>query len=198
MAIARVIQVLMMCFPIWSAQNRPITSFRSISHPERSSAPDTIVTPRLPANISAPHDMYAIINKMLLRSATFRGQCEKIAKSRKIRVTLLLVPPNATRTYRAISRVVRDEDKNVRITIELTACTNYFELLGHEFEHAAEQAEGLNLRLRSAEKNSHVYRLYDGSYETDRAIEAGRIVARECASNKAMAAEGPAGTRVNQ
>ena len=29
-------------------------------------------------------------------------------------------------------------DKNMWITIELSACTNYFELLGHEFEHAAE------------------------------------------------------------
>jgi hypothetical protein len=62
-------------------------------------------------------------------------------------------------------------------------------LLGHEFEHAAEQAEGLNLRLRAAERNSHVHRLEDGSFETDRAVEAGRVVARECWSRKGVAQE---------
>src|SRR5262249_18521879 len=105
--------------------------------------------------------------------------------SANTRVTLLLVAPNVPRTYRAISRIEKDRDKNVRITIELTACTSYFELLGHEFEHAAEQVEGINLKLLSTRKNGHVQRLDDGSYETDRAVEAGRAVARECASRRA-------------
>jgi hypothetical protein len=75
---------------------------------------------------------------------------------------------------------MRDKEKNAWITIELPVCSSYFELLGHEFEHAAEQVEGLNLKVLSAQRNSHVYRLNDGTYETDRAIEAGRRVAREC------------------
>jgi hypothetical protein len=124
--------------------------------------------------------MRPILRQMLMRSPTFREQCEKIGNSANVRVTLLLVPPAPARTYRAVSRVNRDKERNAWITIELTACTNYFELLGHEFEHAAEQVEGLNLKILSTRRNSHVYRLNDGTYETDRAIEAGRRVAREC------------------
>jgi hypothetical protein len=117
-----------------------------------------------------------------MRSPTFRDQCEKIGNYGKIRVTLLLVPPTVARAYRAISHVRRYQDSYVSITIELTACTNYFELLGHEFEHATEQVEGVDLKALSARRHSHVYRLEDGSYETDRAVDAGKAVARECSS----------------
>jgi len=180
MAIAGVIQVMMICFPILPLQAGRIASSPTASHRECGLAPDISASPQLPPNISAPRYMYPVINRMLKKSATFREQCKKIGNSRKLRVTLLLVPPNTPHTYRAISRVRRDEERNIWITIELTACTNYFELLGHEFEHAAEQAEGLNLRVLSAQRNSHVYKLDDGSFETDRAVDAGRSVEREC------------------
>jgi hypothetical protein len=134
--------------------------------------------------------MLPILSRMLVRSPTFREQCEKIRNSAKVRVTLLLVPPGPARSYRAVSRVIRDREKNAWITIELTACSSYFELLGHEFEHAAEQVEGVNLRILSTQRNSHVYRLNDGTYETDRAIEAGRKVARECSFRSAAKADG--------
>jgi hypothetical protein len=128
--------------------------------------------------------MVPILSQMLMRSPTFREQCEKIRNSVKVRVTLMLVP-RPPRTYRAVSRVIRDREKNAWITIELPVCSSYFELLGHEFEHAAEQVEGVNLKNLSTQRNSHVYRLNDGTYETDRAIEAGRKVARECSIRSA-------------
>lgn len=181
MPIIRVIQVLIICFPIWSFHARSVPNSNKTSPREGCPPADSIVPPKLPPNISAPINMRPILNQMLLRSPTFREQCKKISNSGRVRVTLLLVAPGPPRTYRAVSRIMRDKDKNAWITIELPACASYFELVGHEFEHAAEQVEGLNLKVLSTQRNSHVYRLNDGSYETDRAIEAGRRVARECA-----------------
>ena len=181
MPIARVIQVLIICYPIWSFHARSVPNSNKTSPREGCPPADSIVPAKLPPNISAPIYMRPILNQMLLRSATFREQCKKISNSGRVRVTLLLVPPGPPRTYRAVSRIMRDKDKNAWITIELPACASYFELVGHEFEHAAEQVEGLNLKVLSTQRNSHVYRLNDGTYETDRAIEAGRRVARECA-----------------
>ena len=194
MPITQVIKVLIICFPIWSLHIHSVPNSNKASRREGCPPTNSIVPPQLPPNISAPTYMRPILNQMLIKSPTFREQCEKISSSGKVRVTLLLVPP-APRTYRAVSLVTRDKDKNAWIRIELPVCASYFELLGHEFEHATEQVEGLNLKVLSSQRNSHVYRLNDGTYETDRAIEAGRRVARECLLSSVAKTEGGCASR---
>src|SRR5262249_37441174 len=152
MLIALFIPVLLICFPILPVNFGPTKTPRKLIHGEGSFRPDSNVRPPLPPNISAPGSLHPLLTQMLMRSPTFRKQIDEIGDSANTRVTLLLVAPNVPRTYRAISRIEKDRDKNVRITIELTACTSYFELLGHEFEHAAEQVEGINLKLLSTRK----------------------------------------------
>ena len=56
------------------------------------------------------------------------------------------------------------------------------EIIAHEFEHLLEQIDGVNLRLLSLIAGSGVTETNDGSYETRRAVLAGRRVAGECAS----------------
>jgi hypothetical protein len=54
-------------------------------------------------------------------------------------------------------------------------------MLGHEFEHLIEQMDGVDL-TRDA-KTGRAQRMDDGSFETDRAVAAGRRVSGEVADN---------------
>jgi hypothetical protein len=55
------------------------------------------------------------------------------------------------------------------------------ELLAHELEHVLEQVEGIDLDALAEEGEAR--RLSDGSFETARAVQAGRRVAAEVIDN---------------
>jgi hypothetical protein len=61
--------------------------------------------------------------------------------------------------------------------------TETLQYIAHEFEHLLEFAEGLNLSFESERKGSGVWRTVNG-FETQRAIDAGRQVAREVAEGR--------------
>jgi hypothetical protein len=68
--------------------------------------------------------------------------------------------------------------------MELVVPSDYVELIGHEFEHAIEQAEGVDLRSLVESRGGAAYITADGAFETARAVRVGRIVAEEFYTRK--------------
>ena len=137
-------------------------------------------TVALPPNIIAPKGFTPIFREMTRRSPTFRDQLQRLGSAPRLRIKILLSPGLLYGHYRAVSTVSRHETGLVYVTIRIVAAIgNHVELISHEFEHALEQAEGLDLRALARVGGSRVYQLMDGNFETDRAIQAGRTVARE-------------------
>jgi len=132
----------------------------------------------LPPNVVANSGLKEILVSMLARSATFRRQCRIIRRSRFVRITMKLTCTK-TGTYRAITHVTRYQAGLVCLAMEFVAPGNYIELIGHEFEHALEQAEGIDITAIAASKCKTAYMTAGGAFETARAISAGRTVARE-------------------
>jgi hypothetical protein len=135
------------------------------------------VTALLPSNILIPDGLKPTFNKLLKRSATFRQQCRRINNTGNLRIMIKVVPsiPNGLRAQSVVSR---DNKGNVRIILQTIVMSDYIEMLGHEFEHALEQVEGLDLRSL-ASKGTDVYQQWNGTFETGRAVRTGRIVASE-------------------
>jgi hypothetical protein len=135
---------------------------------------------RLPTNVFANDLMKPVLYEILKRSATFRRQCFEIDQARHLRIRIGFVPRISWPPCRALSVVKTYIYGYIEITISIPAATqHYIELIGHEFEHALEQVEGLDLRVLASTKGSQVRRLEDGSFETGRAIRAGCAIANE-------------------
>lgn len=151
------------------------------SHQDRAAHQDenNQPTPRSP-NIIVPEDFMPILREMTRRSPTFRCQWGRLQQARHLRLRIQLTPSLLSSRYQALSTVVRYHAGLIEITIKIVAPSrNYVELIAHEFEHAIEQVEGLDLRALARTKGSLVYRLEDGSFETERAKQAGRRVTHE-------------------
>ena len=128
----------------------------------------------LPLNIDAgalePH-----LVELLQRSQTFRHQCERIAASQVLRVTVR-VGMSVEVGGRAQTVIRRYEAGGIRAEVTLRFAEDYYELLAHEFEHILEQVEGINLRDEVAARRAWV--TPSGAFETRRASDAG-VRARE-------------------
>ena len=134
--------------------------------------------PGLPPNVVANSGLKKIMVSMLARSATFRRQCRLIRGARFVRITMKLTCTKTGR-YRAITHVTRYVTGLVSLSMEFVAPANYIELIGHEFEHALEQAEGIDIAAAASSKCPTAYMTEGGAFESTRAISAGRAVARE-------------------
>ena len=138
---------------------------------------------KLPPNVVANSGLKEILVSMLARSATFRQQCRLIRRARFVRITMKLTCTK-TAMYRAITHVSRYRTGLVSLAMEFVAPGDYIEMIGHEFEHALEQAEGIDLVAMAARKHPTAYITASGAFETARAISAGRTVAREFRERK--------------
>jgi hypothetical protein len=145
---------------------------------EAGSSTDVNGQTTLPPNIMAPTGLKTVLNSMLLRSATFRRQCRLLREAANVRIELECITPGAY-SYRAKSIVTRSDGGSVTIKMRLVAPSDYIEMVGHEFEHAIEQTEGLDLKALVAAPGHKAYRVEDGSFETQRAIRVGRLVLDE-------------------
>jgi hypothetical protein len=65
------------------------------------------------------------------------------------------------------------------VVVEIAVPCNCAELIGHEFEHLVEQIEGINLEDLAQRKGTGVSVSENGSFETERAQNAGRAIADE-------------------
>src|SRR5262245_26798747 len=145
--------------------------------------PDESKISELPPNISAPAGLKNILDSMLRRSPTFRRQCKLLRDAGNVRIDLKIVV-SQTCLYKAKSIVQRFGNGFVLIEVRLAAPGDYIEMIGHEFEHAVEQAQGLNLKALASTGCCKVYEVENGVFETARALRAGHIVAGEYYSRR--------------
>jgi hypothetical protein len=128
----------------------------------------------LPANIDA-----GILEREVLglaaRSETFRSQCDRVAQTSRVRVTLAVV--SSLPTGRAQTTMHRFEAGAIKAHVVILFGENYRELLAHEFEHILEQLDGVDLRHEAAE--GRAWLLPSGAFETRRAFVTGVQVLRE-------------------
>jgi hypothetical protein len=129
----------------------------------------------LPANIAATTLQQQILD-LSRRSVSFRQQCERIAASRVLRVTV-----NLTKTMAAGARaqtvIQRYHAGGLRAEVSLLFAEDYVELLAHEFEHILEQVDGIVLRDEVG--SGRAWLTASGAYETRRAFNAGVRVRQE-------------------
>jgi hypothetical protein len=136
--------------------------------------------PDWPPNIVVPKGLSPFLRTMLDRSPTFRHQWERIAVARQLLIRVVVTTPFANCGCRAFSVAEHYADGSIRVTVYLFAPhAKDPELIAHEFEHALEQADGLNLKTLANVRGSGVYQPDEDSFETLRARRAGDAVSNE-------------------
>lgn len=137
------------------------------------------VAAALPTTIQVESLLRTVTARMLEKSPTFQRQCQDIGASNSIVVKVRVVPAPRNSLTRATTTFRRYTSGLTIADVEIPAASPVVELLAHEFEHIAEYVEGLNLRVAARERPDEVYQMRDGSFETYRAVVAGRAAAKE-------------------
>jgi hypothetical protein len=146
---------------------------------------DPMACPRtLPANIDLPRDLERMLTKIYRASATFRGQCDRIAAAGTLSVNVRL-DTNIPSSCMAFTRFQK-KGRAVYADVHLPPSAKLMaQLVGHEFEHIVEQLDGLDLPILSRVRKSGVYQTSFEVYESTRAQRVGRSVALEVATPQA-------------
>jgi hypothetical protein len=120
-------------------------------------------------------ELRAFVDEAWERSATFREQCRKLATARPV-VTVHVA--SSQELYRADTRMRVFEDGTMLARVRVRPTSAVVELIAHELEHVLERLDGVNLLMESRRSGSGVT-VSGGAFETRRAADAGRRVARE-------------------
>ena len=123
-----------------------------------------------PCRLVITRELRPIVQLAWSRSATFQSQCVRIAQAGTIVFVHVVPSVQILRQAQSVIGVTRDGTTVARVLVRLSADT--VEHIAHEFEHVLEYLEGVDHR-RSATMLAH------DAYETDRAMDAGTLVARE-------------------
>jgi len=87
-------------------------------------------------------------------------------------------PASPKQTYRAETRIGTTPEGVLVARILVRRSADSVELIAHELEHVVEKAEGTKFLFEAVRPGSGVS-LSSSAFETQRAVEAGRRVARE-------------------
>ena len=132
----------------------------------------------VPVNLNVQPIYRGKVDAMLRRSATFRRQLLRLAAATHVYVSLRNVHlPSAG--PRARSTIKRTADGRLVAFVDISLPGNVEELIAHEIEHVIEQIDGVDLAARAALRGTGVRTCQDGTFETERAIYVGRLVARQ-------------------
>jgi hypothetical protein len=144
--------------------------------PSEPSAAEEVPDAAWPCRLVVAAELLSRVQMAWQRSATFRHQCARIAHAGAI--VLLRTATSVQIRRPALSRIgVSAEGVTVaHVLVQMSA--DSVEHIGHELEHVLEYLEKVNLRNNLAQHRSGITESGIG-YETDRAIDAGRRVARE-------------------
>lgn len=167
----------MIVFSLVPASSRRALCFAGINVGEvEEREPETA----LPSNVSMPKDLKPMLRQMIERSPTFRLQCQKISDATQLRIAIELVPRLLECQCRALSNIKRYDTGFILIKVQvIVPNVHLVEVIGHEFEHALEQVEGLDLRTLASTQSEHVYKSEGGGFETKRAMRAGSAIEQE-------------------
>jgi hypothetical protein len=141
----------------------------------------SLSTYELPANIHAAEELRGPIARLLARSRTLRMQCAKIAAERRTQVTVTLSMASMDAQVRARSTARRYDSGLLIVDIEIPpASPDFTELLAHELEHVTEFIDHVDFKtLARTRVGPAVERRLDGSFESERAVRAGRSATAE-------------------
>ena len=129
-----------------------------------------------PCRIVVPQPLREIVDDAWRLSATFRRQCHDLAAARA--VVVLTLRARFARTAQADTAIGINDAGVVVATVSVPLDERTVELVAHELEHVVERATGTDLAGESRRRDSGIWRTF-GGFETQRAIEAGKRVARE-------------------
>ena len=135
-------------------------------------------TPACAAAVSVAKDLQRHIESMLAASATFRAQCQRIARSRSLVVLIRVDPAIAERSYRARTSFNRTAAGALVARVHVSLRSNPVQWIAHEIEHVLEQLDGVSLPALAAARQG-AWVSTGQMFETMRAIEAGRQAAAE-------------------
>jgi hypothetical protein len=140
---------------------------------------DPAEVPRLPSNLEFTDSLRPILHRMWEYSPTFRRQCARLAEADRLTVVILVghLQEHQKSRATALTRINGRPGRQMRAEILLGLAD--LELhIAHELEHVIERIDGVHVELMAALAIQGVSRLGD-SFETTRARETGRAVARE-------------------
>jgi hypothetical protein len=136
--------------------------------------------PGLPANLQ-PGVFQPVVDRMWRTSPTFRRQCHRLAAEPNLTITLRAETPQAGSRVRAFTTIAHTQ-RGVVAEVVIHSLVDAVELIGHELEHVVERLDGADPLVDTCEGRA---RSGGGdSYETCRAVQAGRQVAREMAGTQ--------------
>ena len=145
---------------------------------------------RLPANITVAASLLPIVEDALRASATLRDQFEQIGRIRRVRVQIELDAPESP-SLRVLSRahtnIRRYQFGLIDAAVHLWSIRDAAELVAHELEHVREFAEGVDYRSQAARDPDGVWMTAPNTFETARALRAGRAVVYELAARQRLA-----------
>ena len=145
------------------------------AQPAPSVASATVVV--RPSNLAAASVFQPFLDSMWRSSPTFNGQCRRLAATTRLKVVLRLEEPQRQPSFYARTVLERQDGVLVTANVFLSPTPNAVELIAHEVEHVLEQLDGVDLEAQAGSGN--VWKRDDGAFETRRATEVGRRVARE-------------------
>ena len=109
------------------------------------------------------------------RSPTLQRQCRDLAEAGAV---VALEWGRTDSQSRALNDMKLAEDGVVVARVSVPPVSDAIELVAHELEHVIERARGMDYAAEAKRRGSGVWRAY-GGFETQRAIDAGRQVAKE-------------------
>jgi hypothetical protein len=138
----------------------------------------------LPHNISVASEYRSTLESMLVGSATFRRQCQRLANESSLRVYLRYVPAQLAGGARAISHISRTS-RGLLVHVTVHPFHNDVEMIAHEFEHIIEQLDDIDLEQKARRADSGVRATYHAGpvFETERALRVGLRVVEEIRQN---------------
>ena len=133
---------------------------------------------RPPANLQVELFFRLVIDQMWQASPTFREQCRRLAAAPSLLVTVSREDPSTVPSFaNAWTTLTLKESRLTKAQVHIKAGSNVAELIAHELEHVLERLDDVDLQAQAG--NGAVWKNGKASFETRRAIEAGRRVARE-------------------
>ena len=151
----------------------------SASSGHQDSAPARI--PPWPCRLIVKPTLLGVVEEGWERSPTLRHQCRELAEAPSVVVLEWRKSPDSQ--SRASTRMGRDSAGVVVAMVSVPPVSHAIELVAHELEHVLERARGLDLAAESRRRGSGVWQAFSG-FESQRAIDVGRQVAREVEASR--------------
>ena len=121
----------------------------------------------------------SVVETMWRQSPAFRRQCQRLAAERTLVVTLVANLTQRPAFVRASTEVSRRDGALSSARVVILSPNDTVELIAHEIEHVVEQLDGVAHGNPSSTTSTHA-----AGYESARAAEVGRLVAREVLANR--------------